>query len=448
MVLAWVRGQVNWLGGKAAAIGWFRDAKVVPRPAAANCPAPRPRRVAERQHPVAARQRREPCPRSDENELHLSKGDKDFSMRVDRFSTLDELAPYADDWDRLASGVPFRTWAWMSCWWRHYGQAQDRRRVALSALGVFDTAGRLVGMAPWYLSQSAACGAVLRWLGSGEVCSDYLGILAQPGMEDGVTAALADYLTNAAAPRDLHWDLLELGGVDACEPSVTWLIEHLAQRDCLAHFCHGPNCWRLDLPATWDDYLGMLSKSHRKQARRLQRRSLESGRAVLHTVQSARELPRACEVLVGLHQARRRALGQRGCFASPRFTAFHREVMPRLLSQGQLQLHWLELDGRPVAAEYHFASAGIVYAYQAGIEPAALAEEPGRLIALATLRRAIEQGYRAVDFLRGDEPYKAHFRAVPRPSIAVRVVPHRAAARLRHCLWSAAKHVKRLVKPR
>ena len=35
------------------------------------------------------------------------------------------------------------------------------------------------------------------------------------------------------------------------------------------------------------------------------------------------------------------------------------------------------------------------------------------------VKRAIEQGGRAVDFLRGDEPYKAHFRAVARPLLAI-----------------------------
>src|SRR5207244_453594 len=81
----------------------------------------------------------------------------------------------------------------------------------------------------------------------------------------------------------------------------------------------------------------------------------------------------------------------------------------------RLRLHWLELDGRPVAAEYHIAGEDIVYAYQSGIEPEVLHEEPGHLAAIATLQLAIAQGYRAFDFLRGDEPYKAHWRAQPRP---------------------------------
>jgi CelD/BcsL family acetyltransferase involved in cellulose biosynthesis len=322
-------------------------------------------------------------------------------------------------------------------------------------LCVFDFDDRLVGLAPWYLEGRGPSGRVVRLLGSGEVCSDYLGVLCQAGMEDRVTQVMADHLTDLAA-SDSHdpdrWDLLELEGVDAQDRAVNRLIEHLAERGNSVHRRAGPNCWRIELPSTWDAYLAMLSKSHRRQLRRLQRRLLDSGRAVLNSVRRNEELPRAVDLLVDLHQRRRgtrlRVLGKPGAFASKRFTAFHRAAMQQLLLQRHLQLHWLELDGRPVAAEYHLAADGVIYAYQSGIDPDALDWQPGRLITLATLRQAVEQGYRAFDFLRGDEPYKAHYRAQPRPSLAVRVVPDRAAAQLRHGLWQAGGTVKRWIKQR
>jgi CelD/BcsL family acetyltransferase involved in cellulose biosynthesis len=393
------------------------------------------------------------------------------TMQVFCFSGLDQLAPYADDWDRLSAGVPFRSWTWLSAWWRHYGRAQGgspgtRSQVAgiaslslaphrrdggprLLVLGVFDSDDTLVGLAPWYLDGGGPSGRVVRLLGSGEVCSDYLSLLCQPGMEDRVAQAVADHLSELAAAENhqpLRWDLLRLESIDAHDRAADRLIAHLAERGNTVHRRAGPTCWRIELPPTWADYLATLSKSHRKQLRRLKRNLLDSGRAVLHSVRQTGELPQAIDLLVDLHQRRRRALGEPGCFASPRFTAFHREVMPQLFREGRLQLHWLELDGKPVAVEYHLAGGGIVYAYQSGIDPDALDRQPGRLITLAVLRRAIEQGYRALDFLRGDEPYKAHYRARPRPSFTVRVVPDRTAAQLRHGLWLAGSNVKRWMK--
>jgi CelD/BcsL family acetyltransferase involved in cellulose biosynthesis len=60
-----------------------------------------------------------------------------------------------------------------------------------------------------------------------------------------------------------------------------------------------------------------------------------------------------------------------------------------------------------------------------------LDEEPGRLSTILCLRRAIEEGHQRFDFLRGDEPYKAHWRAEPRTTYDYRVVPNRRLARLR-----------------
>ncbi len=378
-------------------------------------------------------------------------------MHVCRLSNLDELAPYADQWDRLSAGVPFRSWTWLSTWWRHYGQddSNGRRRRRLYVLCVFDQTNVLIGLAPWYVDRSATAGRVVRPLGSGEVCSDYLSVLCQPGMEDQVTRALADRLTDDAhaSAEDIHthqngWDLLDLSDFDAKDNVVGRLIEQLADRGNTVYRRAGPNCWRIELPRTWDEYVAMVSKGHRRKLRQLQRSVFAEGRAVLHTIEHFGELPAAVNILVDLHQRRWRSLGEPGCFASPRFDAFHREVMPKLLCGGNLQLRWLELDGRPAAAEYHLIAGGVIYAYQSGIDPELLDEQPGWLITMYTLRRAIEQGFRAFDLLRGDEPYKAHWRAKPCPSLRVRVVPDRLSAQLRNNIWLTGSKVKRWIKGR
>lgn len=369
-------------------------------------------------------------------------------MQVIRYSCLDQLAPLAADWDRLCREVPFRSWAWMMSWWKHYGVCREPgRRKELFVLGVLDNDGRLVGMAPWYIERSPSRGRVVRFLGSGEVCSDYLSVLCEPQREEPVAESLADWLTETAfASQQDGWELLDFGGVDAEDRLMRLLANRLAEQGNLVHERPGPNCWRIGLPPSWSDYLASLSKDHRKQLRRTERDYLASGRAVLHTVQRESELNHGIEILIDLHQRRRRELDESGRFGSDRFVAFHREVMPRLLGAGQLQLHWVELDGIPAAAEYHLSGGGVVYAYQAGIAPEFREHSPGRLAHMLTIRRAIEAGYRGFDFLRGDEPYKAHWRAQPRGSVEFRVVPAQLSARLRHGVWLAGTSVKRWLK--
>jgi CelD/BcsL family acetyltransferase involved in cellulose biosynthesis len=369
-------------------------------------------------------------------------------MLVSRFTTLNELAPYADDWDQLAGGVPFRSWTWLSHWWRHYGR-QDDARSRLAVLGVFDGGGVLLGVAPWYLDCSTVYGRVLRPLGSGEVCSDYLSVLCHPAAKEAVIDVLADYLVESAGddrPGALRWDLLQLDGVDAADSTAAELVDRLAASGCAIHRRAGMNCWRLDLPTDWESYVASLGKNLRRDMRRLERELLDTGRAVLHVVTRLAELPQAMEILVELHQGRRTTLGEKGCFASQQFLKFYGDVVPAMFVRGGAQFYWLELDGKPAAAEYQLVGGGLLYAYQAGVDPQAMKQQPGKLINLAILRQAIEHGYRAFDFLRGDEPYKARFGAQPRPTVELRVVPPRAVARLRHGLWLTGNSVKQWIK--
>lgn len=383
-------------------------------------------------------------------------------MRVSCLSSLETLRPYADDWDRLAGNMPFRSWAWLTTWWRHYGPTTGREAsptdggkagktgaMRLFVPSVFDEADRLIGVAPWYIERLGPCGSVVRPLGSGEVCSENLGIMVEPGMEAAVADALANYLTDVDPIRqgDLPaWDLMELSDVDASDRATDLLVTQMAERGYAIHRCRSLDCWRLELPATWDAYLMRLSKTRRRRIRSAQRKWYDTGRFVQHTVQRIDELPRAYDTLVALHQRRWNALGKPGCFASERFAAFHKAVMPELLRAGQLRLEWFECDGRPVVAEYQLLGAGTIFAYQAGIDPDALAMEPGSLVMGIALRQAIEQGYRTFDMLRGSEPYKGFFRAVPEPMYTIRIVPNRVAARLRQGAWQIGRFAKQGVK--
>jgi CelD/BcsL family acetyltransferase involved in cellulose biosynthesis len=374
-------------------------------------------------------------------------------MTIELITNWEELLRLEQSWNALTGGTPLRSWDWLATWWKHYGHASHRLDNAaegrlserqLHVLAVYSAwHGRangsaqqrgLVGIAPWYLERTIVKGNVLRWLGSGEVCTDHLSLFCRPDVRDEVAAAVAEALTTTCD----DWDRLELDAVDADDAAILSLTCALEERECLVSRYPADSCWALDLPASWDNYLAALSKSHRKQLRRLERVFLDSDRVRWHQVTTPADLEAAWDVLVDLHQRRRRSLGEPGCFASRLFHDFHREVAGRLLDRGRLRMSWLELDGSPAAAEYHVTDGKTTFAYQGGVDPARLPQEPGRLSTILCLRGAITDGQTRFDFLRGDEPYKAHWRAVPHATYDYRVVPNRRLARLRGRLlaWS------------
>src|SRR5580692_5537139 len=125
------------------------------------------------------------------------------ALHVERIDSLRELEQLADAWSELGPAVPFLTYPWSVAWWHHY-QTQSGE---LFMLAVRDAAGRLIGLAPWHRQTSAGRGRVVRFLGSGEVCADYVSLVAQPENRLTVAVAVADWL---AGPGAGEWDLLEL----------------------------------------------------------------------------------------------------------------------------------------------------------------------------------------------------------------------------------------------
>ena len=367
-------------------------------------------------------------------------------MHVRPIRELEELAPLAEAMNALSGDVPFRRFEWLAAWWRHFGPGicgcSTGAAGELLVLAVHDNDGALVGLAPWYVSRSLVQGRAIRFLGSGVVCSDYLTLLARAGRESEVAGAVADWLS---ARTDL-WDVIELAGVDAEDTAVPELGWRLKAAGHQLHHFPGPNCWRVPLSGTWDNFLATLAGSKRQRARRLQRRLLETGRATIQAIDDIAKWDEGFEIFQQLHQKRRTSIGDPGCFATPEFGRFLNDAGSQLLRAGHAVMLVLYIDGKPAAAEYNLLGGGIVYFYQAGIDPDQLAHQPGHVLTAARIERVIQRGYSAVDFLRGDEPYKAQWGAQPRPLMTLRIVRRRPVAQIRHQAWVLTRGARRLAR--
>jgi CelD/BcsL family acetyltransferase involved in cellulose biosynthesis len=240
--------------------------------------------------------------------------------------------------------------------------------------------------------------------------------------------------------------VLELAAVDAEDRGVQRLLAELRRRNCAVDCRPGPHCWVIDLPANWEEYLARLSKSHRKKLKRLERSGLsETGTRVCRAA-DAETVRTGMQILVDLHQRRRRALGDPGCFASPPFSRFLHDAAAALAAANRLNLYWLESEGRPLAAEFQLLGKTTVYAYQAGMDPERLDRQPGRLSCIVGIQQALAAGRTRFDFLRGDEPYKAQWGAASRPSLRVRVAAPKPLAWARHVTWLAGRRAKQAIK--
>lgn len=323
--------------------------------------------------------------------------------------------------ERSADPQPVRTPEWLSTWWRVFGAAGGRAlRVMAIASG-----GELVGLVPLLRRRVRRDGlfpvVTLEWLGTGEppgddICAEYTGALAARGREAEVAAVLADALLSGApcsgAPCSGAlgaWDELRLARMSADDPFVPLLGEALRARGVDTDVRVTAECPRIELPSSWDDYLARLGARHRAFARGTLR-DLEiwagPGGLALRRAEGLNDLAEGWRVLRALHRER---WPGGGAFRSERFTRFHAILTSHLLrgEGGALDLSWIEVRGRPIAALYDIVHRGAVLAYQSGrsldVPPQV---RPGIAIHLLAIRRAIERGDHTYDFLAPVQPYK------------------------------------------
>lgn len=296
-------------------------------------------------------------------------------MRVIVHRTPDWPRTLRDDWRALfdadSTATPFQSWEWNSIWWNRFGRS--RSPYLLAAYMGDDLVGLLPlirAIGPWRTLRSMAVGP-----------SDYLGPIAQPTVRQAVVDAFLEHLKEAPADMiDLHQWTESTGFGDPVDQAT---------------------CLRLDLPPTFDGYLGGLSKSLRYDVRRLERTDILK----IHQP----EVAAALDVLFDLHVKRWRSRGLPGVFGR-RIRKFHEEWAEAAKSNGWLRLSVLEHEGHSIGAIYAMTRGGRCYYYQAGFDPAASKLSPGTLLVASTIRHAIEEGVTTFDFCRGDEPYKRRWK--------------------------------------
>lgn len=347
----------------------------------------------------------------------------------------------ADAWEQLSGDIPFRRPQWCEAWWRHYHSPQTE----LLIVAVEDQEGHLVGLAPWYQERTRRDGRVIRFLGSGEVCSDYVTILSIAGAGETVAQRIASWLNDDYQGA---WDSIELDGVAEADPSIAALASHLESTGASIDHLAAQQCWRIEFPANWDEYLSRLSRKRRERVRSFVRRMFDSKVATWQLAETDEEVTRGYEILIDLHQRRRNSLEEDGCFASNTFTEFHREMLHRLAAEGRARIHWIEMDGVPIAVEYDLIGAETVYVYQTGIDPEAMEHSPGWLSAIASIRSALDGGFASFDFLRGDEPYKATLRGEPVAMQTVQITARNPGAQVRRSIRRSIRSTKDFFKQR
>jgi CelD/BcsL family acetyltransferase involved in cellulose biosynthesis len=362
------------------------------------------------------------------------------------------LEDLAHEWEALlarsASNEVTLHPRWMLAWWDVFGDGREIRTAA------FYDGDRLVGLAPLLARRFVYRRAIpfrrLELLASGEdradeICSDYIGVIAERGREREVADAFAHALVGGAMGG---WDELSLRSMNGDTDLPKRLQDAFAEHGMLATLEQHDSASYAPLPKTWDAYTQTLKRKKRWQLRD----TLKSFEAwaghppEITKVRTRADLDRAKRVLRELHGERwSEDAPSQGVFASRRFTEFHDRMMDFLLERGALDLGWMSARGEPVSAFYNYRWDGRVQHYQSG-RKRGLPEDVrvGFVMNACLIRAAIEEGQREYDFLGGPSPYKSALAQEERPIVALRVARRSFVELARRAAERAIDEARRL----
>jgi CelD/BcsL family acetyltransferase involved in cellulose biosynthesis len=360
-------------------------------------------------------------------------------LTVDRIEQDDAFTGMATEWDALLRTSParsiFLTWEWLHTWWRHLGHDRELRVLAVRQDGVLVGIAPLVqeGPRPRRLSPLPT----LEFLGSGDVGSDYLDLVARPGFEGPVVDAVAAHLTRSRAA-------LRLRRFDPHSALTSKLVRRLADSGWTVVPAATETCPFIPLAGhTWESYLASMGPEHRSNIRR-RLRKLETACALsFERVVSEEQRREVLPALVSLHNQRWRERGGSEAFHNEALVAFHEELSGRALERGWLRLFALRLDGRVAAALYGFLYDGRFSFYQSGFDPAEARLGLGLAAMGLAIKSAIEEGALEYDLLHGDEPYKFLWCREVRRLEHLELFPPTAAGRIARQAVGAIRGVKR-----
>jgi CelD/BcsL family acetyltransferase involved in cellulose biosynthesis len=311
--------------------------------------------------------------------------------------TADPTAFTAWDWTGLVRADPdgtfFHTPRYLKLYWEEFGAAGLQIAQVHSgddpiAAAVFDVhRGRL------------------SFLGGTEV-TDYMGPVGLPAFRD---QAAKELMTSLAARDD--WRSANLGGL---VEEGSWLralaqgaadagLDVAMEVEAVAPF--------LELPRSFESYLESLSAKRRHELRRKTRRLEEAvpdARLVDATVAT---LPDHLDRFFQLHRS---SGGPKGRFMQPAMELFFRRLGDELLPDGTFRLVFLEASEERMAGVVAFRDRDRLLLYNSAYDRARGDLSPGIVLAVELIRGSIDEGFRAVDMLKGNLSYKYQFGSRPR----------------------------------
>ena len=322
------------------------------------------------------------------------------SFRLELLDDVRELAGF-QDWNALArsAGSPFLTAQWLAAWWSAFGAGR------FTCLVLRDDRG------------TVRAGACCRRLGGGRLAAtanEHTGDWDVVATDDRARRALWHALAGLGA-----------GAVDLAAIRSRVSLDQAGQEFRAAGYSTveviGVRSPYLELPGSWDALLASVSRKLLKRLRYYRRLAEREGRLRFRTtVGGAEGLERDLAAFLRVESSGWKSDLGTAILSDPRTERLYTEFANAAAAAGWLRLHFLELDGVPMAAELNCVFAGGTFLIKTGFDERYGRFSPGLVLRGEVLQAAIQEGSRFYDFLGGSDSYKLRWTSELRPRTAIK----------------------------
>jgi len=310
------------------------------------------------------------------------------------------LEQIKSEWSRFASGLervtPFQLPEWQLTWWRHFGLG--RLHVML-----FRSLDSLVAIIPCYLDQGES-GVSLKLIGSG--LASYLEPPIAPAHRSEVMSLLRGHLLGSSAWSNCDWRNLEINSPLAGLP--------LGDKFELK-IVPGSQWSEVPIQGAFEQYWEARAFSLRRNFLKYLDQASAADRPRFEVVTQAD--PEFVNAVIRLESEQGALLAQ----AKDGAPAFLADLARVFDDADMLRIFGLRINRKIVAVMLAFVHRNTLYAFAGGQEAEFEAQGLGRLLLFEALRHAFEQGYRAWNFLSGNEPYKLLWGASVAPTARITI---------------------------
>ncbi len=333
-------------------------------------------------------------------------------LHIQRINTSEGFHSLHEKWNALLAESPannfFLRWEWLYSWWKVYKEDNHNLCILLVFRGK-----DLIGIAPFYIVhkswRSLFSYKRLMFLGTkeGSVISEYMDVICRDGEEEDVLRKVMEF----AVHEDLCDDIF-LHIMDDSSKTIN-LLKSISHNMKFLHIAvdkiESPY---IRLNDGYNGFLNSLSSTMRHNIRANERRLESCNNAAFSKTDDISKFDRDFEELVRLHQCRWESRRLHGSFSNVKFREFQKMVMPYILRNGHLELRFLSVSGKNIAALYNIRYNNKIYFYQSGLDTAFDKKlAPGLLLHNHSIKEAVSCGLKEYDFLpMGSlDSYKKHW---------------------------------------